>query len=180
MTLVNADELHEVVSDPRALGRALARHAYGMRRWVDLIGAKLERFREPEDKALAARLVSDNARHMLLFREAATALGASPDAYRAPPEGEAIYDRLEQLTDSREIAAFALGSLEHFSELLAVYGSAADPASARAIELVAADVDDHRAGLRRLLENEPGELLHEAERMYEARELVEVGSYAGN
>jgi hypothetical protein len=178
MTLANAEELREVVSEPRGLARALARHAYGMRCWVDLIGARLALFEEPEAKALAARLVADNARHMLLFREQAAALGADPDAYRVPPEGEAIYDRLAELEDAREIAAFALGSLEHFGELLAAYRTAADPASAGVIDSVAADVDEHRAALRRLLGGDPGSLRLEAKRMYEARELVEVGSYA--
>jgi hypothetical protein len=177
MTLANPEELREAVSEPRGLANALARHAYGMRCWVDLIGARLALFEEPEGKALAARLVADNARHMLLFRERAAALGAHPDTYRAPAEGEAIYERLAELGDAREIAAFALGSLEHFGELLSVYRSAADPESASAIDRVAADVDEHRAGLRRLLGEDPGDLRHEAERMYEARELVEVGSY---
>ena len=94
MSLANAAELRDVVADPRALGCAFARHAYGMRRWVDLIGAKLALFSDPQAKALAARLVGDNARHMLIFRERAVALGYEPDSYRAPGEGEAFYERL--------------------------------------------------------------------------------------
>ena len=177
MTLANAAELRTTLSGPRALGRVFARHAYGMRCWVDEIGRKLASFEEPEAKALAARLVGDNARHMLLFRERSVALGVDADAYRAPEEGEAIYDRLRELTDPVAIAAFALGSLDHFGELLDVYGSAADGENARVIERVAADVEEHRALLRSLLADRGGEPRREAERLYESRELVEVGLY---
>ena len=179
MALANAEELRTTLTgSPHALGRVFARHAYGMRSWVDQIGRKLSLFERPEAKATAARIVGDNARHMLLFRERAAALGIDPDAYRVPPEGEAIYERLEQLVDPAEIAAFALGSLEHFSELLAAYRGAAHGESAAVIDAVAADVDEHRAALRALLRGEPEERRREAERLYEARELAEVRSYA--
>lgn len=178
MTVANAGQVRAALCEPSALGGAFARHAYGMRRWVDQIGRKLELFVRPEAKALAARLVGDNARHMLLFRERAGALGIDPDSYRAPVEGEAIYERLERLTDPVDIAAFALGSLDHFSELLAVYRSPADGESAAVIEQVAADVEEHRALLRSLLGGEGEQLRREAERLYEARELVEVEGYA--
>lgn len=179
MTLANADELRSALTDQRALGRAFARHAYGMGRWIDQIGRKLELFEEPAPKALAARVVGDNGRHMVLFRERAAALGVDVAAYRAPSEGEAIYDRLEQLTDPVEIAAFALGSLDHFSELLAVYRSAADAESATAIDAVTADVAEHRAGLRSVLRGAGEDRRLEAERLYEVRERVEVDGYRG-
>lgn len=180
MPLANAAELRDIVADPRALGCAFARHAYGMRRWVDLIGAKLALFSDPEAKALAANLVGDNARHMLIFRARATALGYEPDAYRAPHEGEAIYDRLERLDDPVEITAFALGSLDHFGELLAIYRSGADAESAAAIDRVADDVEAHRTALRARLPARSGDLQAEAGRLYEARELIEAGVYAGS
>ena len=167
-----------MLGTPSALARCLARHAYGMRRWVQVIGGKLALFERPEDLAVAARLVGDNARHMALFRERAAALGADPDAYRAPPAGEAIYDRLEELADPTEIAAFALGSLDHFAELLSVYREAADADTAAVIEQVAADVREHRALLGPLAGGAGEGLRAEAGRMYEDRERVEVPGYA--
>lgn len=179
MTIANSDELRGVLAVPPALGRCLARHAYGMHRWVVQIGRKLELFERPEDLAVAARLVGDNARHMLLLRERASALGADPDGYRAPREGEAIYDRLEELTDPANIAAFALGSLDHFRALLLIYRGVADGTTAAVIDQVLADVEEHRGLLRGLLGGSGEAHRAEAEGLYEARELVEVEGYAG-
>lgn len=177
MSVANADELRSILADPTALGRCFARHAFGMRCWVELIGRTLGRFERPADLAVAARLVGDNGRHMLLFRARARALGANPDDYRAPPTGAVIYERLESLTDASDMAAFALGSLDHFRELLAIYRGVADGASWAVIDLVMRDVDEHRALLARLLTTGSEALRAEAERLYEARELVEVERY---
>src|SRR6478672_9258667 len=88
MSLANADELAEILSERARLGRVFARHAYGMQAWVDLFSPRVAEIREPEVKELVARLVADNARHMLLFRRRAVAHGVDPDAYACPPEGE--------------------------------------------------------------------------------------------
>lgn len=177
MSVANAKELRSALIEPRALGRCLARHAFGMRCWIELIGRTLGRFERPADLAVAARLVGDNARHMLLFRSRAIALGVDPDEYRAPPTGAVIYERLEGLTDARDMAAFALGSLDHFDELLQIYRSVADDDSSSAIDQVLADVDEHRALLDGLLEDRGGALRAEAQLLYRARELVEVEGY---
>ena len=177
MSVANAQELRSVLTEPRALGRCLARHAFGMRCWVELIGRTLGRFEQPVDLAVAARLVGDNARHMLLFRSRAIALGVDPDGYRAPPAGAVIYERLEGLTDSGDMAAFALGSLDHFGELLHIYRSVADQDTAAMIDQVLADVSEHRLLLGGLLGDRGGALRAEAQLLYRARELVEVEGY---
>jgi len=177
MSVANAEELRSVLVEREALGRCLARHAFGMRSWVELFGRTLGRFERPLDLAVAARLVRDNAGHMLLFRSRAIALGVDPDEYRAPPAGAAIYERLEGLTDSRDVTAFALGSLDHFGELLHIYRSVADDGTATAIDQVLADVEEHRALLGELLGGRGGVLRAEAQNLYRARELVEVEGY---
>jgi hypothetical protein len=149
-----------------------------MRCWVELFGRTLGRFESPEDLAVAARLVGDNARHMLLFRERASALGADPDGYRAPRAGAVIYERLEGLGESRDMAAFALGSLDHFSELLAIYRGVADRGTSFAIDEVRADVELHRALLGGLAGHGGHALRAEAQRLYEEREPIEVRGYA--
>jgi hypothetical protein len=178
MAVVNAGQLQDVLARPGAFGRCLARHAYGMGVWVDLIGAKLALFTRPEDKALAARLVADNARHMLLFRARAHEEGVDPDAYRCTPEGEAIYAHLRALEDPGEVVAFALGSLDHFAELLEIYARAAPRESLAVVRQVAADVEEHRAGLRSLLGKAGQDPRAEAGRLYAVRELVEADAYA--
>jgi len=134
VSVANANELRDVLAAPRALGRCLARHAFGMRCWVELMGRTLGRFERPADLAVMARLVGDNARHMLLFRARAIVLGVDPDGYRAPPVGAVIYERLEGLTDASDMAAFALGSLDHFSVLLSIYRSVADDDTSAVID----------------------------------------------
>src|SRR5258708_4834763 len=103
-----------------------------MRRWVDLFSAKIPEIRDPEAAELVARIVSDNARHMVLFRQRALAHSVDPDAYVCPPEGEAIYEPIPAL-DLDAAFAYALGSLEHFAELLEVYRAAADDAEDAAV-----------------------------------------------
>ncbi len=54
MTLQNADELAEVLGASADLGPVFARHAYGMRAWVDLFSAHVAGLPDPADKALLA------------------------------------------------------------------------------------------------------------------------------
>ena len=96
MALENVSELSQVLAERQRLGLVFARHAYGMRAWVDLFSERVPAVADPEAKALLAQLVADNARHMLLFRERALAYGVDPDAYDPPPEGKAVYERICQ------------------------------------------------------------------------------------
>jgi hypothetical protein len=178
MALENAAELAEVLRRRERLGRIFARHAYGMRAWVDRFSARIGAIDDPELKALVATLVADNARHMLLFRERAGAHGLDADAYTAPAEGDRIYERIDELADVDELLGFALGSLEHFDELLAVYASAADGADAAAIDAVRADVARMRAALRTRVGPTAERSVAEAHERYRLRELVETPRYA--
>ena len=99
------------------LGAAFARHAYGMRRWVDLFAVRIPEIRDAYLAELVAEIVHNNARHARLFRERAIEHGVDPDLYVCPPEGEATYDGMP--FDTGETLAYALGSLEHFGDLLA-------------------------------------------------------------
>src|SRR3954470_6852517 len=103
MALQNADELAQVLHRADHLGPVFARHAYGMRAWVDLFSAHVAGLSDPGDKALLAALIATNARHMLLFRERAAANGTDPDAYACPDEGEAIYQRISELRGTDEL-----------------------------------------------------------------------------
>jgi hypothetical protein len=178
MSLANADQLAEVLTERSLLGRVFARHAYGMGVWVDLFSARVAQVDDPPVKALVARLVADNARHMMLFRTRAAAYGVDPDAYVCPPEGEAIYARIHELDGVEELAAYALGSLDHFAELLAVYRAAAERHEDRAtLESVAADVAAMRDELRPLV-GDADAIAAEAHERYRLRELVETPLYA--
>jgi len=87
--LDNRDELLGVLGDdPRRIGKVFARHAYGMRRWVDLFSVRVPLTEDPVAKQLLAEIVAANARHMNLVRARAIAHGVDPDAYVAPREGE--------------------------------------------------------------------------------------------
>jgi hypothetical protein len=181
MALQNADELADVLDGAAHLGPVFARHAYGMRAWVDLFSARLADLPDPDDKALLATLVAINARHMLLFRARAAANGTDPDAYACPDEGEAIYERIPGLDGADELVGYALGSLDHFAELLAVYRAAADGPDAGAIDTVRADVDQARATLRARASAGAADaqaLAAEAHELYRVRELAEVPRYA--
>jgi hypothetical protein len=175
--LENRAELEVVLSRPKGLGRVLARHAYGMRRWVDLFGPRRHAVADPELRDLIARVAADNARHMAMFRARAEAHGVNPDAYTCPPEGEAIYERLAEL-DLEQSLAYALGSLEHFAELLAAYSRAADGPDAEVIETVRQETDWTIALLRRFVEDGAAPLAGEAHERYRLRELVETPLYA--
>ena len=178
MALQNADELAVVLDHADHLGPVFARHAYGMRAWVDLFSAHVAGLTDPADKALLATLVAVNARHMLLFRERAAANGTDPDGYVCPNEGEAIYVRIPSLSGAHELAGYALGSLDHFAELLSVYRGAASGTDAEAIDEVRADVDRSREELRARVGAGAGAALAEAHELYRVRELAEVPLYA--
>jgi hypothetical protein len=178
MALENVAELSEVLAERARLGRVFARHAYGMRVWVDLFSARVPFVTDPDAKALLAQLVADNARHMLLFRERAAAHGVDPDAYACPPEGEAIYERIPELDGLDELAGYALGSLDHFTELLAVYREAADGEDRAAIDAVSADVRRMRDAIAPLAGADGERRAAEAHELYRVRELVETPRYA--
>jgi hypothetical protein len=179
MALHNADELAVVLDRADHLGPVFARHAYGMRAWVDLFSAHVAGLPRPEDKALLARLVAVNAGHMLLFRDRAAANGTDPDAYTCPDEGEAIYNRIPALAGADALVGYALGSLDHFAQLLAVYRAAAAGDDAAAIDQVRADVDRARAELRERAAGDGADTAAaEAHELYRVRELAEVPLYA--
>jgi len=180
MALQNADELAVVLDRADHLGPVFARHAYGMRAWVDLFSAHVAGLPDPADKALLAALVAVNARHMLLFRDRAAANGTDPDAYVCPDEGEAIYVRIPELSGAGELMGYALGSLDHFEQLLAVYRAAADGDDAAAIDRVRADVARMRETLRPLVTSAPAKAgMDEAHELYRVREIVETALYVG-
>lgn len=178
MTLANRAELESVLARG-GLGPVFARHAYGMRAWVDQFAARIPSISEPALTALVAGVVADNARHAVLFRERALAHGVDPDAYVCPPEGEAIYARLREITDADATLAYALGSLDHFSELLVTYAAAArNQADRDVIEEVVADNDAACARIReRVADRAPGAAA-EAHELYRRRELAETPGYA--
>ena len=178
MALQNGAELADVLRDRERLGRVFARHAYGMRAWVDLFSARVAGIDDPHIKALVAGVVADNASHMLLFRERAAAHGVDPDAYECPAEGESIYERIDELRSLDELLGYALGSLDHFEELLSVYRAAAAGADAAAIDLVRADVQRVRDELRPLGGPVADRRAAEAHERYRLRELVETPRYA--
>src|ERR1043165_8602787 len=109
MALENVSELSQVLAERERLGLVFARHAYGMRAWVDLFSARGPAVADPAAKALGAQLGADNA------RPRGIADGVDPDAYDPPREGEVIYERIDDLTGLDELAGYALGSLDHFS-----------------------------------------------------------------
>lgn len=177
--LANRDELIDVLGgDPRRIGKVFARHAYGMRRWVDLFSVRIPLVDDPAAKQLLAEIVAANARHMNLFRARALALGVDPDAYVAPREGDAIYERIEIIEHFDELVAYAAGSLDHFGQLLDAYAATATGQDAAAIAEVAAD---NEAALKRLLVlmSEPHSAAGDAHELYRRRELVETGLYVG-
>jgi hypothetical protein len=177
--LANRSELIAVLEeDPDRIGRVFARHAYGMRRWVDLFSARIAGADDPTAKQLLAEVVADNARHMNLFRARALAHGFHADAYVAPPEGEAIYERIEIIEDFDELVAYAAGSLDHFGQLLDAYAAGAEGEDATTIAVVTAD---NGMALERLaaLMTGPHSAASDAHELYRRRELVETGLYVG-
>jgi len=178
MALENVAELARVLARRERLGKVFARHAYGMRAWVDLFSARIAVVADPATKTLIATLVADNARHMMLFRARAAAHGVDPDAYLCPVEGEAIYERIAELQSLEELLGYALGSLDHFDQLLSVYRRAARGEDAAVIDEVRADVARMRDALRPLQGPAAARLAAEAHERYRVRELVETPGYA--
>jgi hypothetical protein len=177
--LDNRSELEQVLSDPDVLGAVFARHAYGMRRWVDLFSQRIPQIGDPYVTELVAEIVAINARHTVMFRERAIAHGVDPDAYVCPPEGEEIYEQLAPLQGD-DTLAYALGSLEHFSDLLAVYARAADdPDDDAVLSIVRADNDAALARLRGFTRRPDGPAAAAAHELYRLRELAETPLYAG-
>lgn len=174
----NRSELEQVLRGPGRLGPVFARHAYGMRRWVDLFAARIPGIEDAHLTELVAAIVSQNARHMVLFRERAIAHGVNPDLYVCPPEGEQIYERMAPL-DPDDALAYALGSLEHFADLLAVYAEvAADDNDAAALAQVRADNERAVIRLREVVGRLDARAAADAHELYRLRELAETPLYA--
>lgn len=159
------------------IGKVFARHAYGMRRWAELFAARLDRIEDAELAETVSAIVADNSRHMVLFRERAAAHGVDPDAYRPPPEGEATYRPIPEL-DLEGAIAYALGSVEHFDELLGTYLEAAEGPDRVVLEDVRADNRRTIERLRPLLAAAGEPSRAEAHERYRVRELVEAPRYA--
>jgi hypothetical protein len=170
----NRSQLEQVLRG--RLGAAFARHAYGMRRWVDLFAVRLPEIQDPYLAELIAGVVHHQARHTVLFRERAIAHGVDPDLYVCPPEGEATYDAMP--LDTEETLAYALGSLEHFADLLAVYAEVAELlADADVLAEVRADNDRTIAQLRELIGHSGNGAAAAAHELYRVRELAEAPLY---
>jgi len=177
--LENRSELERVLREPSILGAVFARHAYGMRRWVDLFSVRIPDIDDPYLTELVAGIVAINARHSVLFRERAAAHGVDPDAYVCPPEGELIYERLAPLNGD-ETLAYALGSLEHFADLLALYAEAAqNDRDAAVLASVRADNDAAIIRLREMIRQPVAPAAAAAHELYRLRELAETPLYAG-
>jgi hypothetical protein len=148
-----------------------------MRRWVELFAARIPTIEDPYLIELVGSIVAQNARHMVLFRERARAHDVDPDRYVCPPEGEVIYDRMAPL-DETDTLAYALGSLEHFAELLAVYADAADgQRDAEVLSEVRADNDRAIARLRDVVRHPCARAAADAHELYRLRELAEAPLY---
>ena len=112
-----------------------------------------------------------------MFRERAIANGVDPDLYVCPPEGEATYHGMPHDTD--ETLAYALGSLEHFGDLLAVYAELAELlADADTLAEVRADNDRAIASLREVVGESGSAAAATAHELYRVRELAEAPLYA--
>jgi hypothetical protein len=148
-----------------------------MRAWVDLFSARVPAVDDPAAKALVARLVADNARHMMLFRERAIAHGVDPDAYDPPREGEVIYERIDDLTGSTSWPATPRlpGPLQPAAGRVPGRRRRRGP---RAIDEVTADVQRMLAALRPLAGADGARRAAEAHELYRVRELVETPRYA--
>ncbi len=172
----NRSQLEQVLRG--RLGAAFARHAYGMRRWVDLFAARIPDIKDAYLTEFVAGIVHQNARHMVLFRERAAAHGVNPDLYVCPPEGHAIYEQMAPL-DIDDTLGYALGSLEHFADLLAVYAEVAEiEADAEVLAAVRADNDRAIAQLRDLVRDPGPHAAATAHELYRVRELAEAPLYA--
>lgn len=187
MAIRNKENLKEVLSDPKRLAKAFSRHTYGMLAWVDLFGGKLKSIHSLEMKIVAAQVIADNAKHAKLFSDRARELGETPETYKPPEIGQRIYDILETYHSTFDDFAYAWGSLIHFSSLLELYHSVADPRSRLVIEEVQEDVGKHLKSLETYFEvnvdtPEKEKRLEEiktiADEIYADREDIEIKWYA--
>lgn len=152
---VNQPEMLRTVLTRTGLGPIFCRHSFGMLRWVEIWGAKMGRYSDMEAKIVAGRLAYDNARHAKLFADRARALGFDPGSYRITTAGTATYIPLLETDDLPSNMGFAHGTLEHFTDLLELYASVADPESRRVLESVHADVQEERKMLGSILSRWP-------------------------
>lgn len=187
MSIRHAEELKEVLSDPKKLAKAFSRHTYGMLAWVDLFGDKLKTIKGLDDKLIVAKVISDNAKHAKLFSDRARELGETPETYKPPEIGQKIYDILETYNSTFDDFAYAWGSLIHFSALLSLYHSVADPDSQKVIEQVEDDVIGHLNYLEQYFQSNADtdekraraqEIINVADEIYSDREDVEIKWYA--
>jgi len=131
-----------------------SRHTYGMLSWVDLFGSKLKYISNIEMKLITTKIIADNARHAKLFYDRAKELGENPEIYRPPDIGQKIYDILKTYDNPFDDYAYAWGSLIHFSSLLDLYISVADPKSREIFQEVNKDVHAHLSILKQYFKSE--------------------------
>lgn len=187
MSIRNPEQLKEVLSDPRRLAKAFSRHSYGMLAWVDLFGDKLKSIKDLDNKLVVTKVIADNAKHAKLFSDRARELGETPETYKPPEIGQRIYDILDTYDDIFDDFAYAWGSLIHFSALLSLYHSVADPQSQQVIEQVEDDVIGHLNYLEKYFEanadtpekkKSAQEIINVADKIYADREDEEIKWYA--
>lgn len=187
MSIRDPGKLKEVLSDPKRLAKAFSRHTYGMLAWVDLFGDKLKSIKGLDDKLIVTKVIADNAKHAKLFSDRARELGEEPETYKPPEIGQKIYDILETYDNTLDDFAYAWGSLIHFSSLLSLYHSIADPQSQSVIEQVEDDVIGHLSYLEKYFETHADtlekraraqEIVNIADKIYADREDEEIKWYA--
>ena len=171
-------ELAGVLSRRERLGKVFARHAYGMREWVDLFSARVPAIADAEVEAIVAELVADNARHMMLFRERGPLTASIPTPTSARLRARRSTSASKGSIRSTSCSSTRSGSLDHFDQLLDVYGAAAGSEDAAALAVVRTDVARMRAALRPFCGPESERLAAEAHELYRRRELVETPLYA--
>ena len=187
MSIRDPEKLKEVLSDPKRLAKAFSRHTYGMLAWVDLLGDKLKTIKDLDNKLIVTKVIADNAKHAKLFSDRARELGETPETYKPPEIGQRIYDILEAYNNTFDDFAYAWGSLIHFSSLLSLYHSVADPQSRHVIEQVENDVIGHLNYLEKYFEantdtpekkERAQEIIMVADKIYTDREDEEIKWYA--
>jgi len=187
MSIRDPEKLKEFLSDPKRLGKAFSRHTYGMLAWVDIFGDKLKSIKDLDSKLVVTRVIADNAKHAKLFSDRARELGETPEIYKPPEIGQRIYDILETYDNTFDDFAYAWGSLIHFSALLSLYHSVADPKSQDVIEQVQDDVIGHLNYLEKYFETNADtpekkeraqEIIMVADKIYADREDEEIKWYA--
>ena len=187
MSIRNPEKLKKVLSDPKRLAKAFSRHTYGMLAWVDLFGDKLKTIKSLDEKLIVTKVIADNAKHAKLFSDRARELGEDPETYKPPEIGQRIYDILDTYDNTLDDFAYAWGSLIHFSSLLSLYHSVADPQSREVIEQVEDDVIGHLHHLEKYFavnadtpekQKRAQEIVNVADAIYADREDEEINWYA--